>query len=104
MAPVLLIALSGSRWLPACVALLAVMGVAESGFAAMQATLVLLSAPERARGAAMGILSACIGTQPLETLSIGLLAAGIGAPLAFTVNAIAALVVIVPLAIPLVRR
>jgi hypothetical protein len=104
VAPVLLIALSGSRWLGVCVVLLAVMGVAESGFATMQATLVLLSAPERVRGAVMGILSACIGTQPLGTLAIGLLAAGIGAPLTFTVNAIAALIVIVPLAVPLVRR
>jgi hypothetical protein len=69
----------------------------------MQSTLVLLSVPERVRGGAMGILSACIGTQPLGTLGIGLLAAGVGAPLAFSVNAVAALVVILPLAIPLVR-
>jgi MFS family permease len=85
------------------VALLVVMGVAESSFAAMQSTLVLLAAPERVRGGAMGILSACIGTQPLGTLAIGLLAAGVGAPLAFTVNAVVALLVIVPLAVPLVR-
>jgi MFS family permease len=103
VAPVLLVALSGSRWMPVCVALLVVMGAAESSFAAMQSTLVLLSAPERVRGAAMGILSACIGTQPIGTLAIGLLAAGVGAPLAFTVNAAAALAVIVPLAVPLVR-
>ena len=103
VAPVLLVALSGSRWLPVCVALLVVMGMAESAFAAMQSTLVLLSAPERARGGAMGILSACIGTQPLGTLAIGLLAASFGAPVAFAVNAGAALVVIVPLAVPLVR-
>jgi MFS family permease len=103
VAPALLVALASSRWLPACVALLVVMGVAESGFAAMQSTLVLLSAPERARGGAMGILSACIGTQPLGTLAIGLLAASFGAPLAFAVNAAAALAVIVPLAVPLVR-
>jgi hypothetical protein len=51
----------------------------------------------------MGILSACIGTQPLGTLAIGLLAGAVGVPLAFTVNAVAALVVIVPLAIPLLR-
>ncbi|MGH6689669.1 MAG: MFS transporter [Gammaproteobacteria bacterium] len=102
--PVLLIALSGSRSLALCVALLALMGLAESGFASMQATLVLLHAPERVRGAILGILSACIGTQPLGTLAIGLLAAGLGAPLTFTVNALAALVVIVPLAVPLVRR
>ena len=103
VAPLLLVALSGSRRIGLCVALLVVMGAAESGFAAMQSTLVLLSAPERLRGGVMGILSACIGTQPLGTLAIGLLAASAGVPVAFTVNALAALVVIVPLALPLVR-
>ena len=104
IAPALLIALSGTRWLAACVVILGLMGLAESGFAAMQTTLVLLSVPDRVRGGVMGILSACIGTQPLGTLAIGLLAAVLGAPLTFTINAVAALVVIVPLAIPLVRR
>jgi MFS family permease len=103
-APALLVALSASRWVPVCVILLVAMGVAESAFATMQSTLVLLEAPERVRGGAMGILSACIGTQPVGTLAIGLLAAGIGAPLAFTVNAVAALLVIAPLAVPLVQR
>jgi hypothetical protein len=51
----------------------------------------------------MGILSACIGTQPLGTLAIGLLAARLGAPMAFAVNAGVALLAIVPLAVPLVR-
>jgi MFS family permease len=103
IAPILLVALSGARSFVACAALLVVMGAAESAFAAMQSTLVLLSAPERVRGGAMGILSACIGTQPLGTLAIGLLAAGVGAPLAFMLNAVAALLVIGPLAVPLLR-
>jgi MFS family permease len=103
IAPLLLIALSGSRRLVVCALVLIVMGAAESGFAAMQSTLVLLSAPERLRGGVMGILSACIGTQPLGTLAIGLLAASVGAPLAFAFNAVASLLVIVPLAVPLVR-
>jgi predicted MFS family arabinose efflux permease len=103
VAPVLLVGLAGSRSLLVGMALLAVMGVAESAFAAMQSTLVLLGAPERVRGGAMGILSACIGTQPLGTLLIGLVAAALGAPLAFALNAVAALLVIVPLAVPLAR-
>jgi hypothetical protein len=86
------------------VAILVVMGAAESAFAAMQGTLVLLSAPEHVRGGAIGILSACIGTQPVGTLLIGLIAASVGAPLAFAVNAAVALAVIVPLAVPLARR
>ena len=104
VAPALLVVLSASRQLAVCVVLLVAMGLAESAFATMQSTLVLLESPERTRGGAMGILSACIGTQPLGTLAIGLLAASAGTPLAFTVNALAALLVIVPLAVPLVQR
>src|SRR5262249_38673255 len=96
--------LSGSRSFVACIALMVVMGAAESAFAAMQSTLVLVSAPERVRGGAMVILSACIGTQPLGTLTIGLLGGAVGAPQAFAINALVALLVIVPLAVPLVRR
>jgi hypothetical protein len=80
------------------------MGVAESAFAAMQSTLVLLSSPEQTRGGVMGILSACIGTQPFGMLFIGFLTASVGVSLAFTVNALLSLLVIVPLAIVLARR
>jgi MFS family permease len=104
VAPFLLLAFSSLRWpwagLPALVAI----GAAESGFAAMQSTLVLLSAPEASRGRAMGILSACIGTQPAGTLWIGFLATGIGVPAAMAINGMAALVAMLPVAWPLVRR
>ena len=102
--PALLVALSSIHWLPASLALMLLMGIAESGFAAMQSTLVLLAAPEDSRGGVMGILSACIGTQPLGTLFIGVLTASIGVSLAFTVNALLALLAILPLAVLLVRR
>jgi MFS family permease len=88
VAPLLLIVFTGARWRWVCVVLLVMIGMAESGFATMQSTLVLLSAPEDRRGGAMGILSACIGTQPLGTLAIGLLAASLGSPRAFTNNAL----------------
>jgi MFS family permease len=104
VAPGLLVALSQSRALALCMALLVLLGLAESAFAAMQSTLVLLSAPEQMRGGVMGILSACIGTQPIGTLLIGLLAARTGAAPAFAVNALVSLAVIVPLALPLLRR
>ncbi|MBI2203829.1 MAG: MFS transporter [Candidatus Rokubacteria bacterium] len=104
VAPFILVAFSASRSLASCLAFMVVIGVAESGFAAMQSTLVLLAAPAHARGGAMGILSACIGTQPLGTLAIGALAGTLGAPRAFALNAIVALAAIVPLAVPLVRR
>lgn len=104
VAPVLLVALSLTRGLAPCMALLVLMGVAESAFAAMQSTLVLLAAPAHLRGGVMGILSACIGTQPIGTLLIGLLATRAGAPGAFTINAAVSLAAIVPLALPLLRR
>jgi MFS family permease len=102
--PILLVGLSGSRWLALCLVLLVVMGAAESSFATMQSTLVLLGSPEQTRGSVMGILSACIGTQPFGTLFIGFLTASVGVSLTFTINALLALCVIVPLAILLVRH
>jgi MFS family permease len=104
VAPVLLAALAATRWRWAGVAILVVMGVAESGFATMQSTLVLLSAPEDRRGGAMGILSACIGTQPLGTLGLGILATAIGVAPAMGVNSLVALAAIAPVALRLWRR
>jgi hypothetical protein len=70
----------------------------------MQSAIVLLDAPERARGRAMGILSACIGTQPLGSLWIGFLASRMGAPLATGLNALLAFVLMIPVAICLVAH
>lgn len=103
VAPFLLLAFTGLGWRWGCLALLVLIGAAESGFAAMQSTLVLLSAPAESRGRAMGILSACIGTQPAGTLWIGFLAAGIGVPAAMALNAAVALLAMLPAAWPLVR-
>jgi len=102
-APFLLLAFSASRSGWVCLAILLLIGALESGFAAMQSTLVLLSAPEASRGGAMGILSACIGTQPLGTLWIGLLATTAGVPLAMAGNAALALALILPIALSLDR-
>ncbi len=104
VAPLLLLAFTGLRWGWACLAVLVLMGAAESGFAAMQSTLVLLSAPAESRGRAMGILSACIGTQPAGTLWIGFLATGIGVPAAMALNGAVALLAMLPAAWPLARR
>jgi hypothetical protein len=83
---------------------LVVLGLVEAAFAATQTTVVLLSAPERIRGGTVGILSACIGTQPIGSLAIGALVGVAGAPIAFAINALSALAVTVPLAARLVRR
>jgi MFS family permease len=104
VAPFLLLAFTGLRWPWGCLAVLVLIGAAESGFAAMQSTLVLLAAPEASRGRAMGILSACIGTQPAGTLWIGFLSAGLGVPVAMALNGAAALLAMLPAAWPLARR
>ena len=104
VAPLLLIVFTGARWRWVCVVLLVMIGMAESGFATMQSTLVLLAAPEERRGGAMGILSACIGTQPLGTLWVGFLATGIGVAPAIALNSLLALLAITPVALPLARR
>jgi MFS family permease len=102
--PAMVAAVSLSPSLSLCLVLLLVLGFVEAAFAATQSTVVLLSAPERVRGGTVGILSACIGTQPVGTLAIGALVGIAGVSLAFTINALAALVVTVPLAVWLFRR
>jgi MFS family permease len=103
VAPLLLIVFAGARGRWVGVVLLVMIGMAESGFATMQSTLVLLAAPEERRGGAMGILSACIGTQPLGTLWLGFLAAGIGVAPAMAINSLLAFLTIAPVAVPLGR-
>jgi hypothetical protein len=102
-APLLLIVFCATPWRWAGIALLFVIGIAESGFATMQSTLVLLSAREDRRGGTMGILSACIGTQPVGTLALGLLASGMGVALAMALNNALALALIAPVALSLWR-
>jgi MFS family permease len=102
--PAIVVAFSLSPSLSLCLVLLVVLGLVEAAFAATQSTVVLLSAPERVRGGTVGILSACIGTQPLGTLAIGALVGIAGVSLAFAINALAALAVTLPLAAWLFRR
>jgi MFS family permease len=97
-----LVAFAWSPWYVLSLALQFAMGVVESGFGTMQSAILLLAAPERARGRAMGILSACIGTQPLGSLWIGFLTSRAGAPLATGIDAALAFVLMVPVAIRLV--
>ena len=50
----------------------------------------------------MGILSACIGTQPLGSVWIGFLTSRMGAPLATGLSAALAFAILIPVAIRLV--
>jgi MFS family permease len=101
-AALLLLAFATSPWYALSLALQLGIGMAESGFGTMQSAIVLLAAPEGVRGRAMGILSACIGTQPLGSLWIGFLASRAGAPFATGLNAALACALMVPVAIRLV--
>jgi MFS family permease len=76
--------------LPAGAALL-VVGLGHSGFSTMQATLAYTSAPPERRLQAMGMLTMCIGAGPIGFLSIGWLAARIGAPGAALASSLAGL-------------
>jgi MFS family permease len=98
------VALTASPWYTLCLAIQLVSGLAEAGFGTMQSAILLLAAPEHARGRAMGILSACIGTQPLGVLWVGLLTGWIGAPLAGRLDATVAFLLVLPVAIRLVRQ
>jgi MFS family permease len=71
-------------------------GVGESGFGTMQSTIVLLAAHERARGRVLGILSVCIGTNPLGALGVAALTTYVGAAVAFGASAFLALLLMVP--------
>jgi len=66
-------------------AALLVVGIGQSGFGAMQATLVYVSAPADRRGQALGLLTMCIGVAPLGFLTVGWLANALGAPAAVVI-------------------
>jgi predicted MFS family arabinose efflux permease len=98
---ILVIAFSLSPWYGLSFAIQLAIGVTDSGFSTMQSAIVLLPAPARAHGRVMGILSACIGTQPLGSLWLGFLASRMGAPLGTGLNATLASILMVPVALRL---
>ena len=74
-----------SPWPLVSGALQVAVGLGNSCFATMQATIVFLSAPIAARPRIMGVLSVCIGTAPIGFLHIGWLANLLGAETALLV-------------------
>lgn len=79
-------------------------GIADAGFGTMQSTIVLLAAHERARGRVLGILSVCIGTNPLGSLGVAALTMYVGASVAFGSAAALALFLMAPFAIRLLAE
>jgi MFS family permease len=80
------------------------LGIADAGFGTMQSTIVLLAAHERARGRVLGILSVCIGTNPLGSLGVAWLTTYVGAPVAFGSAAALALLLMAPSALRLLAE
>ena len=97
----LLLAFAASPWYVLSLALQFAIGLTDSGFGTMQSAIVLLAAPERAHGRVMGILSACIGSQPLGSVWVGFLASNFGAPLATGLNAAVAAILMIPVTLRL---
>ena len=102
LAATLVIGLALSPWYLLSLPIQFLIGVAESGFGTMQSTIVLLAASDRARGRAMGILSVCIGTQPLGTLWIGFATSHVGAPVATALCAALGLLAMAPVALRMI--
>jgi MFS family permease len=97
----LLLAFAASPWYVLSLALQFAIGLTDSGFGTMQSAIVLLAAPERAHGRIMGILSACIGSQPLGSVWVGFLASNFGAPMATGLNAAVAAILMIPVTLRL---
>ena len=105
VAPFLLVALLGSRWRWPCASCCwSLMGAAESGFAAMQSTLVLLAAPERRARRRHGHPLGLHRHPAPRHARLGLLATGIGVAAAMALNSVLALAAIAPVAVALWRR
>jgi predicted MFS family arabinose efflux permease len=72
-------------WFPAACVLMAAGGFGSAAFANMQTSLIVLHAPASIRSRLMGLLTVCIGTNPLGILLMGAIA-GLAGPRAAMVS------------------
>ena len=95
-----------SPWYGLSTLMMLLVGLGASGYMTMQVTIVLLSAPPEMRGRALGTLGLFIGVGPLGTLEAGALAVLLTAPAAISINAVAGLLLLIPVVVlaPLVWR
>ena len=103
----LVMAVAWSPWFGVSFALFLLAGIAQSGFSTMQSTILLLASPADMRGRIVGVNSMTNGgAQVVGPLEIGLIADALGITFAIGLNAGAALLLILPVAIltPLVRQ
>ncbi|SKA10430.1 Predicted arabinose efflux permease, MFS family [Enhydrobacter aerosaccus] len=102
MCALLVMALSPSYWLALTVMIVG--GFGTAGFGNMQSTLMLTEAPPEMRSRLMGIVTVCIGTNPLGVLAIGVLSDRLGPRIAIVVMAMLGLVLTATLTSVLRRR
>jgi MFS family permease len=81
-----------SPWFALSLPLIFVGGLGLAGFATMQSTLMMISAPPELRSRVMGVLSVSIGTGPLGVLHLGGLASWLGAATAVSIIGIEGLI------------
>ena len=79
---------SGLPWFWPCLLALFIGGIGESGFTAMQATILFEATPPTMRPRIMGVLVVCIGAGPLGMLHTGAMAEWLGADVAIGVVAV----------------
>ncbi len=89
MCALIVMALSPSYWL--ALAVMIAGGFGTAGFGNMQSTLMLTEAPAEMRSRLMGIVTVCIGTNPLGVLVIGVLSDQLGPRDAVVVMAVTGL-------------
>ena len=80
-----------STWLAASFPILFLAGLAVSGFAAMQGTLLMHGTPPEMRSRLMGLLTLSIGFAPLGILIVGALSEWLGPARALTITSLTGL-------------
>ena len=74
----LLTAFATTGQMSVAIVVIFILGFSSAGFGVMQSTLMMLLAPEHARGRVMGVLMLSIGVMPIALLALGGVAAAVG--------------------------
>ena len=83
---VFLILFSQSPWYPISLVLIAIVGAMAAGMDAMGHTILQLNVADEQRGRAMGVWMMSIGIGPVGSITVGIVASLLSAPLAVTIN------------------
>jgi MFS family permease len=75
------------------------LGLGASGFATIQAALVMLVAQEEMRGRALGVVSLAIGAGPIGSLMLGAMASWVGPAQALALNSLVGVVAVTVIAV-----